>query len=107
MDALLPSGKIDIEVVGDDFKGDVRFPKMVRDGEEGGGFHVEAVSSFLQMLQEISRIDVRGDETVGREKLAVDGLGRVDGQSVGEHGVVKELGTSRNELRDAHQAAHW
>ena len=106
VDALLPGGDVYVEVVGDDFEGDVRLSVVVCDGEERGGLHVEAVGGFFQMLQEISRIDVRGDETVGREKLAVDGLGRVDGQSVGEHGVVKELSTSGNDLRDAHQAAH-
>ena len=106
VDALLPGGDVYVEVVGDDFEGDVRLSVVVCDGEERGGLHVEAVGGFLQMLQEISRIDVRGDETIGGEEFAVDGLGCVDGQSVGEHGAVKELSTSGNDLRDPNQASH-
>ena len=106
MDAGLPGGEIDVEVVGDDLEGDVGLAEVLGDGVERGGLHVEAVGLLSQALQEIGGIDVRGDEAVGGEELAVGGFGRLDGQAVEEHRVIDEGGAAGDDLGDADQRPH-
>ena len=106
VDAGLPGGEIDVEVVGDDLEGDVGLAEVLGDGVERGRLHIEAVGLLRQPLQELGRIDVRRDETVGGEELAVGGFGRVDGQTVEEHRVVEESSAAGDDLGDANQRPH-
>ena len=76
---------------------------MLGDGVERRGLHVEAVGLLPQILQELGGLDVRGDEAVGGEELAVGGFRRLHGQSVEEHRVVDEGGAAGDDLRDADQ----
>ena len=106
VDALLPGGEIDIEMVGDDFEGDVGLPEVFGDAVEGRGLHVEAVGTGGEVLQELGRIDVRGNETVGGKEFSIGGVRNLHGQVVEEHRVVEEGCAARHNPGDADNASH-
>ena len=100
----MPCVNVNVQVVGDDFVGDVGLPKMLGDAVKCGRLHVETVGLGAQILQEISGIDVRRHETVGGVKLPVNRIRYRYRQRVGEHRVAEKSRTAGDNLGDAQYA---